>query len=247
MPNLLEADLQARRAAKPGPAERDDRVTVTYDAHLAFVVSLWRDNMKAIAGGRSRHDTNLGRLRGAVHAEAKKRGLSEEDRRALMARLIGKDSTTRMTASELGEVLDALKGRRATSGRPMASRAHHKKIRALWLSLYHLGAVLDPSEAALGVFARRQCGVDALAWVDAEAAVAVIEALKGWSTREGVDWSASRNPRVSVIAAQRRRLIALGRPQPESCPGTDDEIIRRLGEEIRELMEARKRKEAQER
>ena len=111
--------------------------------------------------------------------------------------------------------------------RPLADGPEIRKMRALWLSLYHLGVVTDPSEEALAGFARRvtggkETGIAALAWVKGKAAFEVIEALKAWAARAGgVDWrpfqirrkgivETVHLPRASVINAQYQRLHDLG-------------------------------------
>ena len=131
---------------------------------------------------------------GKVRLGAQALGLEDGDRRALQQRVTGHDSLAAMTDRQIGRVIEELgrlgaygpAGKRAGS-RPMASSPHAKKCRALWLSLYHLAAVDDPSEAALAAFVRRQIGVDALQFVDADQAYRAIEALKGWCQREGFD------------------------------------------------------------
>ena len=40
--------------------------------------------------------------------------------------------------------------------RPLAQTPHARKIRAMWLSLFHLGEVSEPSEDALAAFVERQ-------------------------------------------------------------------------------------------
>ncbi|MEY2631492.1 MAG: hypothetical protein RIR00_146 [Pseudomonadota bacterium] len=67
---------------------------------------------------------------------------------------------------------------RALDTSPMAS-----KVRALWLALHELGAVRDPSEAALGAYVRRIIKVDALQWATSEQLDLLIETLKKWVIR----------------------------------------------------------------
>ena len=59
------------------------------------------------------------------------------------------------------------------------------KARALWISLYQLGAVQNPSEAALEAFAKRQTGCDKLVWMKQSEGYRLVEALKSWAVREG--------------------------------------------------------------
>lgn len=163
------------------------------------------------------------RLIAAVHAEAKRHGMDTETRRGLIKLATGKASSAELTVGELGKVLDAIKGRSrraAGEGRVLADTPHARKIRALWLSLYHLGLVADPTEAALAHFAERQCKVMALQWVSVEESVKIIEALKAWAVRDaGVCWDAyqnilgqkvGENAAARVLEAQQAIMQSLG-------------------------------------
>ena len=155
---------------------------------------------------------------GKVRIGAEALGLEDGDRRALQQRVTGHDSLAAMTDRQIGRVIDELGrlGAYGTAGgragsRPQATSPHAKKCRALWLSLYHLGAVGDPSEAALAAFVRRQVGVDALQFVDADQAFSAIEALKAWCGREGFD--PPRVPldaKLELIRVLWRRVTCLG-------------------------------------
>ena len=88
-----------------------------------------------------------------------------------------------------------------------ANTAEAGKMRALWLSLYHLGVVRDPSEKALTSYARRvtggrELGLASLTWIRGRDAWKVIEGLKKMGERAGVNWSLWRDPRRAVIMAQ---------------------------------------------
>lgn len=87
------------------------------------------------------------------------------------------------------KVLDHLKACGAKLGfdkkpqRALADDLQSKKIRALWLELHQSGKVRNPSESALAAFVKRQTGRDALQWLNAREASAVIEELKQWLLR----------------------------------------------------------------
>ena len=156
----------------------------------------------------------------AVHAACRELGLDAEDRHALQQRVVGKASLTEMTGDELSRVLDALNGPRRRPRRDDLPRAATAaKLRALWLSGYHLGVVRDRSDRALAAFVRRQTGLDAARWAHHPAdAARAIDGLKGWIGRAaGVDWSPHATtagprdaPRARVLEAQWRRLADLG-------------------------------------
>lgn len=85
------------------------------------------------------------------------------------------------------------------------------KMRALWLSGWHLGVVRSRGDKALTAFAERMTrdqknpnkpGVKSLAWLNAGQATDVIEALKDWLAREGgVDWKTGLNDPQCVLIA----------------------------------------------
>lgn len=150
------------------------------------------------------------KLIAALHVAAKEAGLDEETRRDRIAVITGgKRSAKDCTDAELMQVVAALRGpgpiRRRRADSPVA-----RKARALWISLHALGQVSDPSEKALAAFVKRQHGVEDLAFVRADKARSVINALKDWATRAGVDWTAYNNPRRCILSAQWKMLSAAG-------------------------------------
>lgn len=120
----------------------------------------------------------------AVHTSARRLGLDEDARRDVQVAATGKRSLTEMSIAEMGKVLDQLNRDRKPSGRG----AHVGKIRALWWSLYWLGEVASPEDDAISAFVRRQTGIATLRFLDHRHAPPVIEALKDWLTRVGVQW-----------------------------------------------------------
>lgn len=135
-----------------------------------------------------------------IHLGAKELGLSDEVRRDLMARVTGgKRSAGDCTDAELHKVLEEYRrlGWKPTSGksakisgfrsspRKAASSPFARKARALWISLYQLGVVRDPSDQALEAMGRRQLGVDRLQWADEGQSHRLVEALKAMAERAG--------------------------------------------------------------
>lgn len=159
----------------------------------------------AVAGGKS--DARRRKMQ-AVRAAIRRHGIDEDDRRALQLQVTGTASMADMTPGQLEELLDHLN--RDYKG-PNGHRAHIGKVRALWWSLYWLGAVDQPNDRAIGAFVERQTGVSALAFLDHRQAFSVIEALKSWVAREGVEWPVPPEPvadRQAVAAAIWRKLVA---------------------------------------
>ncbi|MGK2740557.1 regulatory protein GemA [Tepidicaulis sp. LMO-SS28] len=177
----------------------------------------------------------------------KQLGLDEDIFRGLLESRYGVRSRKQMSDAQLVDLVGHFEAQgfrpKPRSGNPKgAGRREHGKMRALWLSLYHLGVVHDPSDAALAAFAKRvtggkQSGVDALAWIAGEDAFAVIEALKDWASRDGgVNWEpyAStngpfHNERCRVIEAQWRKLHALGAVRIDDRGALDRWACRALG------------------
>ncbi|QCI93244.1 regulatory protein GemA [Novosphingobium sp. EMRT-2] len=171
--------------------------------------------------GRRQGKTSAERLRfyRAVRAACHANKMDDDDRKALQSRLIGKESLSDMTIGEMARLLDHLnRGHTAPAGH----RAHIGKVRALWWSLYWLGLVDKSDDRAIGAFVKRQTGVSALRFLDHRHAPAVIEALKFWLEREGVQWptseetaaiqietdgfTATHHERCAVINALRGRI-----------------------------------------
>lgn len=125
------------------------------------------------------------KLMGAVRASCARQGISDEDRKAIQLEVTGKASMADMTPADIGKLLDRLN--RDWKG-PMGHRAHVGKIRALWWTLYWLGAVARPDDDAVNAFVARQTGKQKIQFLGHREAYRVIEALKSWAEREGVRW-----------------------------------------------------------
>ncbi|WP_448660326.1 gp16 family protein [Sphingomonas sp. CJ99] len=180
--------------------------------------------MNAPAQLRSPADQRRNAMLAKVHLGAKDLGLVGDAYLDLLFGVTGKDSAKKCTDAELSAVLDRLKGlgwkpaspRGRTGERRQARAADHKvaaKARALWISLYHLGAIDDAGEMALEAFARRQLKCERLQFADQRLAFRLIEALKAMAERHG--WSQSTEglaPGAGPIVLRRRlveRIMAL--------------------------------------
>lgn len=120
--------------------------------------------------------------------------LSDDAYRAAIGRAVkGKTSSKDCTTLQLDRVIDELKrlgfkprkpaaAKPKPERRPLDTSDESSKARAVWLLLAEIGAVRDPSEAALNAYVRRQAGVDDLSWV--KDMTPVIEGLKAWAARK---------------------------------------------------------------
>lgn len=184
-------------------------------------------------------DPRVQRMR-AIRGAVRRLGIGEEDRRALQAELTGVESMCAMSLAQLDRLLDHF-----NRDRPARAPLGHaapvgRKVRALWWTLYWLGAVDQPGDRAIDAFVQRQAGVDALRFLDHRRAAAVIDALKAWAAREGVAWPARPSPiaeRRAVAAAIRAKLPAGVVAVPDPAGGDVrvwDECIRQLGRQWRQ-------------
>lgn len=125
-----------------------------------------------------------------VHIARHQLHMDEDDYRQVLFAATGRTSLRDCDEKQLEAVLAALKakgfeplpksGAKAAAQHPMA-----RKARALWISLYQLGVVRNPSEQALEAFARRQLGCEKLVWARQSDAFRLIEALKSMAERAG--------------------------------------------------------------
>lgn len=148
--------------------------------------------------------------------------------RAMLERLTGRTSSADCTEAQLDAVVAEMKakgwkpasggrGRRpcgasrpdAPARKRLASSPMARKARAMWISLYQLGVVRDPSERALERFGRRQLGVDRLEWADQDDAYRLIEALKAMAERAGWSQDVAGLDAETATAILKQRLDVL--------------------------------------
>ena len=129
-----------------------------------------------------------------IHLAKKELCMSDEDYAAVISRVSkGRtQSAGELDVRERGKVLTHFKrcgwqpkhSRKPAQpySRPVtADNPEARKTRALWLFLHELGEVRDPSERALGHYAKRVLKVDALQW--SRDLWKLIESLKDWAMR----------------------------------------------------------------
>ena len=137
-----------------------------------------------------KRDPRIG-LIAKIHVGKKQLAMADDSYRAMLKRITGKDSSAGMTLKQLEDVVDEFKRLgfkkkpKRSGARKMAGGGLPSKIRALWLNLYHLGEINDPSEDALAAYARRMTKVSALQWLKPYQADMVIRGLRGWLERVG--------------------------------------------------------------
>lgn len=128
-----------------------------------------------------------------IHVAKKQLQLDEDDYRQILYDEARHGSAGDCTEAELERVLkrfEALGFKPLPKAGPVVANrpAQHpvaRKARALWISLYYLGAVDSPSEKALESFAKRQLKCERLVWADQRQGYKLIEGLKAMATRHG--------------------------------------------------------------
>lgn len=125
-----------------------------------------------------------------IHVAKKELALADDDYRQILLDSAGRSSAADCTDAELERVLKRLQeiGFKPLVKAGVTRPAQHpmaRKARALWISLYHLGAVRSPDEKALESFAKRQLGCERLVWANQSDGYRLIEALKAMAERHG--------------------------------------------------------------
>lgn len=122
-----------------------------------------------------------------IHIAKQQLGMDDDTYRAMLWSVARVKSSTELDFAGRKNVLDHMQAcgfkRTRPQPRALADDPQSKKIRALWLELHAAGKVRNPSESALAAFVKRQTGRDALQWLAAREASAVIEELKKWLAR----------------------------------------------------------------
>ncbi|WP_454278943.1 regulatory protein GemA [Sphingomonas sp. Marseille-Q8236] len=150
-----------------------------------------------------------------VHIAKKQLRLSDDDYVAILIDIVKCDSAAKCSQAQLEKLVRAFeaKGFKATArasgrrGNPaVADHPAARKARAMWISLYLLKAIEDPSERALEAFARRQLGCDKLQWANQSLVYRLVEGLKAIAERHGWDQSVAGLPSNAVAINLKRRL-----------------------------------------
>ncbi|NCM96124.1 MAG: regulatory protein GemA [Rhodobacterales bacterium] len=144
-------------------------------------------------------------LQRTIHVACKDLGLDDEARRDLQLAATGKASMRDMTEADLRLVIDKLKAAGFTlspTPRKAAPRADLRLIHVLWAKLAEKGVLERPGRDGLNAFIRSRfeaawgsvpADIDMLR--DHEKIDAVIEALKQWGRRAGIDFNWKGRPK----------------------------------------------------
>lgn len=127
----------------------------------------------------------MGSLTALIHIAKAQLGLADDDYRAFLVAVTGKDSCSKMTQRERWRVVREMEARGFTK-RPHRKAVYDgdqaRKARALWLRLADAGVVRNRSEEALQTYARRITGAT-LETATVKQLQTLIETLKRWIRR----------------------------------------------------------------
>ncbi|ENV08310.1 hypothetical protein F966_02984 [Acinetobacter higginsii] len=129
-----------------------------------------------------------------IHVAKTKLGLDDDLYRDILSSTTGKTSSKDLNLAQLEAVLDRLKqlgfaveSKDKTGVKNTADDAQSKLIRHLWLQLHQAGVVRDGSEKALAKFVENRVGVSALQFLSSKNADMVINHLRSWCKRCGIE------------------------------------------------------------
>lgn len=142
--------------------------------------------------------TDMDRARRLWFAACKEAGLDPDSRKAIQARVAGKDSSSKMTLRDFNACLRDLQDRgvwkpkkaKAQTYRPK-SNDHVSKVFAIWSDMCRDGIPDTPTRDGLISFVRRMTksehrpdGLGDPNWLSTVEANKVVEGLKAWRARE---------------------------------------------------------------
>lgn len=129
-----------------------------------------------------------------IHVAKTKLTLDDEVYRDILESTTGKTSSKLLTPIQLEAVLDRLKqlgfevdSKDKTGVKNLANDSQSKLIRHLWLQLHEAGQVKNGSEQALAKFIENRVKVSALQFLSSESADMVINHLRQWCKRCGIE------------------------------------------------------------
>jgi phage gp16-like protein len=129
-----------------------------------------------------------------IHIAKKDLKLADDAYRDALRNITGKDSAAKLTDNQALRVLRYFESRgwrpkaqRSLPGLTLPRDGMSRKIQALWITMHKAGKVRNSSDKALLAMVKRVTGVERLEWCTDIQKSAVIESLKQWAKREGVD------------------------------------------------------------
>jgi phage gp16-like protein len=126
-----------------------------------------------------------------INIACKQLGIDKYD---IIADRYGIESTKQLTHQQTFDLMLHFKAlgwqptrKKNSKASPKYKDAAMRKVVAIWITLYQKNVVKNPSDKALQAFVKRQTGMETLLWCDRAQVRDLIETLKQWAIREGVD------------------------------------------------------------
>lgn len=126
-----------------------------------------------------------------IHIACKDLGL---DKYQLLSDRYGLDSSKKLKPWQLADLYAhfrslgwRVKRKKKSPSSPKYDDSMHRKIVALWISLADAGVIKNKNDKALQAYVKRMTGVANLKWCGLAESSRLIESLKKWARREGVD------------------------------------------------------------
>lgn len=126
-----------------------------------------------------------------INIACKSLGIDKYD---LIADRYNLESTKQLTRQQTFDLLQHFKTLGWTAKRKKSSTASPKydspamrKVVAIWITLHQAKVIHNKSDRALQAYVKRQTGKDNLRWCDGADLYGLIEGLKSWAQRNGVD------------------------------------------------------------
>lgn len=129
-----------------------------------------------------------------IHVAKTKLGLDDDVYRDILKSTTGKDSSKELNLAQLEAVLDRLKQlgfsvepKNKDDFKNLANDSQSKLIRHLWIQLHEAGQVKSGTEKSLAKFVENRVGVSALQFLSTQHADMVINHLRQWCKRCGIE------------------------------------------------------------
>ncbi|WP_341893861.1 regulatory protein GemA [Ferrovibrio terrae] len=121
------------------------------------------------------------KLIAAIHVAKNKKGISEDDYRAMLRNEFQVASSTDLAVPQLGALLTRINGGKRF--REASGKAYVRKIFAVWGEMCRQGIPDSRNRTALLAFVKRMTNKDDPEWLTPAEGNRVIEALKDWQER----------------------------------------------------------------
>ncbi|MDR3631332.1 MAG: regulatory protein GemA [Desulfocapsaceae bacterium] len=129
-----------------------------------------------------------------IHIAKKELGLSEDAYLDILSMHFQVASAAKLTDRQATVLINSFKAKgwkerlsQKKVASPKYENAQMRKVVAIWINLRKAGVVHDSSDKALQAYVKRMSGVDNLLWCNNLQLDTIIESLKRWAYRKGVE------------------------------------------------------------